>query len=97
MITEAIGKVIERNNLSEAEMIGVMNQIMGGEATPAQIASFITALRMKGETIEEITGAARVMREKAIKINTNSSTVIRLFGVLSISKKYFGLVNSINS
>ncbi|PIQ45005.1 MAG: anthranilate phosphoribosyltransferase, partial [Deltaproteobacteria bacterium CG12_big_fil_rev_8_21_14_0_65_43_10] len=44
MITEAIGKVIERNNLSEAEMIGVMNQIMGGEATPAQIASFITAL-----------------------------------------------------
>lgn len=80
MITEAIGKVIERNNLSETEMIGVMNQIMGGEATPAQIGSFITALRMKGETIEEITGAARVMREKATKINTNSSTVIDTCG-----------------
>ncbi|MEW6615940.1 MAG: anthranilate phosphoribosyltransferase [Thermodesulfobacteriota bacterium] len=80
MITEAIGKVIEGNNLSESEMVGVMNQIMSGEATPAQIASFITALRMKGETIEEITGAARVMREKAIKINTNSPTVIDTCG-----------------
>lgn len=80
MISEAIGKVVEGNNLSESEMIEVMNQIMGGEATPAQIGSFITALRVKGETVEEVTGAARVMREKAVKINTNSPMVVDTCG-----------------
>jgi len=68
MIREAIAKVITHVDLSESEMVGVMNEIMGGEATPAQIGSFITGLRMKGETVAEITGAARVMREKATKI-----------------------------
>lgn len=68
MIKEAISKVIERQDLSEAEMIEVMDQIMGGEATPAQIGAFITALRMKGETVAEITGAARVMRARATPI-----------------------------
>ncbi|MFH1623524.1 MAG: anthranilate phosphoribosyltransferase [Pseudomonadota bacterium] len=80
MITEAIGKVIEGHNLSESEMIRVMEEIMGGETTPAQIASFITALRMKGETVEEITGAAKVMREKAVKIKTNSPMVVDTCG-----------------
>jgi len=68
MIKSAIAKIVERKNLTENEMIEVMNQIMSGECTPAQIGSFITALRMKGETIEEITGAARVMRERATPI-----------------------------
>ena len=68
MIRNAISKVVERHDLSEGEMIDVMNQIMSGECTPAQIGSFITALRMKGETVEEITGAARVMRERATPI-----------------------------
>ena len=80
MIPEAIGKVIEGHDLSESEMIGVMDQIMSGEATPAQIGSFITALRMKGETIDEITGGARVMREKAVKIKASSSTVVDTCG-----------------
>lgn len=70
MIREAISRVIDRKDLGEKEMVGVMNEIMSGEATPAQIGSFITALRMKGETIEEISGAARVMREKATRIST---------------------------
>ena len=70
MIREAIAKVIERKDLDEKEMVGVMNEIMSGEATPAQISSFITALRMKGETIEEISGAAMVMRRKATRIDT---------------------------
>lgn len=69
MIKNAIKKVIELNSLSESEMIEVMNAIMEGETTDAQIASFITALRMKGETIEEITGAAKVMKEKATRIH----------------------------
>jgi anthranilate phosphoribosyltransferase len=68
MIKQAIAKLVERRDLTEAEMIEVMDQIMGGEATPAQIGAFITALRMKGETVAEITGAARVMRARATPI-----------------------------
>ncbi len=69
-IKSAISHVIQGHDLSEDNMFSVMNEIMGGEATPAQIGSFITALRMKGETVEEITGAVRVMREKATPIKT---------------------------
>jgi anthranilate phosphoribosyltransferase len=57
-----------------------MNEIMSGEATPAQVASFITALRIKGETVEEITGAARVMREKSTKIHTKHPFVVDTCG-----------------
>jgi len=73
MIREAISKVIELQDLDEQQMIGAMTEIMDGEATPAQIGSFITALRMKGETIEEISGAAKVMRDKATRIVTGVS------------------------
>ncbi|MDD2310149.1 MAG: anthranilate phosphoribosyltransferase [Desulfuromonadaceae bacterium] len=79
MIKKAIVKVVERENLTEGEMIEVMNQIMSGECTPAQIGAFITALRMKGETVEEITGAARVMRERATPIRVGK-------GVLDIDR-----------
>lgn len=68
MIKRAIARIVEHVDLTEGEMIEVMDQIMSGEATPAQIAAFITALRMKGETVAEITGAARVMRERATRI-----------------------------
>ena len=68
MIKEAIGKVVTGADLSEEEMVGVMDEIMSGGATPAQIGAFITALRLKGETIAEIAGAARVMREKATRV-----------------------------
>ncbi len=69
MIKEAIAKVVTGTDLSEDEMVAVMDEIMGGEATDAQIGAFITALRMKGETIDEITGAARVMRQKATPVD----------------------------
>ena len=52
-----------------------MDEIMSGQATPAQIGAFITGLRMKGETVEEITGAARTMRAKATKIQVNREVV----------------------
>jgi anthranilate phosphoribosyltransferase len=74
MIKEAIAKVVALENLNESEMIGVMGEIMSGEATPAQIGAFITALRMKGETIDEIVGAVKVMREKATFIDTGINT-----------------------
>jgi anthranilate phosphoribosyltransferase len=73
LIKQAIAKVVERQDLSEGEMIDVMSMIMGGEATPAQIGAFITALRMKGETVAEITGAARVMRERATPIRAGQA------------------------
>lgn len=76
MIQEAIQKVIEGVDLTETEMVETMNEIMDGETTDAQIACFLTALRLKGETIEEITGAARVMREKATRIPTKHSLVV---------------------
>ncbi|MDI6820191.1 MAG: anthranilate phosphoribosyltransferase [Candidatus Hodarchaeaceae archaeon] len=66
-----IGKLIDRKDLTDAEAEGAMKCIMSGEATPAQIGSFLTALRMKGETIAEITAFARVMREFAARINPN--------------------------
>ncbi|MBW2037714.1 MAG: anthranilate phosphoribosyltransferase, partial [Deltaproteobacteria bacterium] len=75
MIKEMIQKVVRGRDLSEEEMIGVMDQIMEGRATDAQIGAFITGLRMKGETIAEITGAARVMRAKATPIRVQNSTV----------------------
>jgi anthranilate phosphoribosyltransferase len=75
MIRKAIARIVEGGNLSEGEMIEVMNQIMSGECTPAQIGSFITALRMKGETVEEITGAARVMREHATPIRVGRNVL----------------------
>jgi anthranilate phosphoribosyltransferase len=76
MIRRAIARVVEKDNLTEAEMIEVMDQIMSGAATPAQIASFITALRMKGETVEEISGAARVMRDRVTPIRVAKSLTL---------------------
>jgi anthranilate phosphoribosyltransferase len=76
MIKDAISKVVTGEDLTEPEMLDTMNEIMSGDASPAQIGAFITALRMKGETIAEITGAAKVMREKAAKINVSTSSVV---------------------
>lgn len=65
---EYINKVIEGKNLTTEEAAAAMDIIMSGEATPAQIGSYLTALRMKGETIEEITGCAKGMREKCLQL-----------------------------
>ncbi len=80
MIKDAISKVVKGADLTEEEMMHVMSEIMGGAASPAQIASFITALRLKGETVDEITGAARVMRQKAARIEVSSPVVVDTCG-----------------
>lgn len=67
---EAISQVASGKNLTPDEMRDAMNMIMGGEATPAQISSFLSCLAMKGETTEEITAAALVMRQKAARISS---------------------------
>lgn len=64
----AIRCVVERQDLTEAQMLDVMRLIMTGQATPAQIGGFLVGLRMKGETLDEITAAARVMRELATPV-----------------------------
>ena len=69
MITEALKKVIEFKDLDKEEAEAVMKEIMSGNAKPTQIAAILTALRMKGETIEEITAFAKIMREFSLKIN----------------------------
>lgn len=67
-IREAIAVLVEGQDLTEEQAAAVMRAIMEEEATPAQIGSFLTALRMKGETVAEITGCARAMREKATSL-----------------------------
>src|SRR5262245_408859 len=90
-IREAIDKLVNRVNLSEAETIDVMNQIMTGQATPLQVAAFLTALRMKGECVDEITGAARVMREKAHRVNVGAKTVLDTCGTGGDQKGTFNI------
>ena len=75
MIKEAIGKVVNGISLTETEMEEAMGEILSGGATPAQVGSFLTALRLKGETVDEITGAAKAMRVKAIRLNINNHSV----------------------
>ncbi len=80
MITEAIKKVVDKEDLSTAEATAAMTEIMEGQATDAQIAALITALRMKGETVDEISGFAQVMRDKAVPINPKAKVVVDTCG-----------------
>lgn len=75
MIQQAIKKVVEQQDLTFTEAKEVMNEMMSGEATQAQMAGFLAGLRMKGETIDEITACASVMREKALKLHTDRSVI----------------------
>ncbi len=79
-IQEAVAKVIEGADLSRGEMTDAMNQIMSGEATDAQIGAFLIALRVKGECVDEIAGAASVMREKATPIATKHDVIVDTCG-----------------
>ncbi|MCC7017458.1 MAG: anthranilate phosphoribosyltransferase, partial [Rhodospirillales bacterium] len=63
-----LARVAEGKSLSEAEAAAAFDIIMSGEATAAQIGGFLMGLRVRGETVEEITGAVKVMREKMVKI-----------------------------
>jgi anthranilate phosphoribosyltransferase len=71
MIRDAIATLVDRRDLSEDEAAACMEQIMAGEATPAQLGAFLVALRMKGETADEIAGLARVMRERSLRVSVD--------------------------
>lgn len=80
MIREAIKKVVSGQNLNEAEAVTVMEEIMDGVATPAQIASLLTAMHLKGETVDELTGFARVMRQRATRIKSSHPVLVDTCG-----------------
>jgi len=80
MMKDIIKKVVDRKNLTRQEAALTMDTIMRGEATPSQIAAFITALRMKGETVDEITGCAEKMREHAINIKPRQTNLVDTCG-----------------
>lgn len=75
MIKDAIGKAVLGENLTLVEAQGAMEEIMSGEATQAQIGAYLTALRMKGESIEEITASALVMRDKAERVHAKGDVM----------------------
>lgn len=80
IITEAVRALVERRDLTRIEAAAAMDAIMSGAATNAQIAAFLTALRMKGETVEELIGFAQTMRQKVARVRTRADEVAGLTG-----------------
>jgi anthranilate phosphoribosyltransferase len=79
-IQPALGALVEGRDLSRDEMAGVMRQVMSGDATDAQIGALLVALRIKGETVDEIAGAVQVMRELATPVEVDSPHLVDLVG-----------------
>lgn len=79
-IQEALARVVEHIDLSREEMTDVMRQVMTGQCTESQITAFLVALRMKSESIEEITGAAQVMRELATPVRPSVGPLVDIVG-----------------
>lgn len=79
-IKQALAQVVEGRSLAQDDMAAVMRAIMGGEASDAQIGGFLVALRVKGETVEELSGAAEVMRQLATPVAVDSSRVVDTCG-----------------
>lgn len=80
MIQQVIAKLVNKEDLARVEARTAMSEIMSGEATLAQIAAFLAALRLKGETVDEITGCAEAMREKATRVRTKHPVVVDTCG-----------------
>ena len=95
MIKEAIGVVAQGQDLTAEDMTMAMEEIMNGLATSAQIGGFLTALHMKGETTAEITGAARAMRAKAVKIQTRTKDLLDTCGTGGDGKKTFNISTTV--
>lgn len=90
-IKDAIGTIVSRIDLSEAEMQAVMRQIMTGGATPTQIGGFLAGLRAKGESVTEISAAARVMRELAMQVKVRPEHLVDTCGTGGDGKSIFNV------
>jgi anthranilate phosphoribosyltransferase len=80
IITESVRALVDRRDLTRIEAAAAMEAIMSGAATNVQIAAFLTALRMKGETVEELIGFAQVMRQKVVRVPTRAGDVVAATG-----------------
>lgn len=91
MIQEFIKKLVDKNNLTRDESVIAMEEIMNGVATPSQIAALITALRIKGETVDEISGFSFVMRNHALKLEVKSKYFVDTCGTGGDSSGTFNI------
>ncbi len=91
MFRENLKKIIERKDLSETEMAQMIADIFSGEITDAQVGAFMAALATKGETFEELAGAASAMRKKARRIQTSAKTVVDTCGTGGDGAKTFNI------
>ena len=91
MITDALARLLDGNDLTREESRGVMNAIMSGEATPAQIGGFLVALRLKGETADEIAGAAEAMRAHVVPVRTTRDDLVDTAGTGGDGGKTFNI------
>ena len=80
MIQTALARLLDGHDLTRDEARGTMNEIMAGEATPAQIAGFLVALRAKGETADEIAGCAEAMREHVLRVSPRRADLVDIVG-----------------
>jgi len=80
VIVQAIGRLVAGKDLSRAEMVELMGEVADGGATPAQVGAFLAALRLKGETVEEIAGAAEVMRQRAERVRVEREVFVDTCG-----------------
>ena len=74
MLKELLKRLMLGQDLTEQDMADAVGVVMGGDATPAQIAAFLIALRLKGETADEIAGAARAMRDRMVQVPTSRTS-----------------------
>jgi anthranilate phosphoribosyltransferase len=79
-VKEALARLIERKDLTAEEMAGVVGRIMDGDGTPAQVGALLASLRMKGETVDEVVGAAMAMRNRMLKVEVGSRPVLDTCG-----------------
>ncbi|WP_184192527.1 anthranilate phosphoribosyltransferase [Armatimonas rosea] len=90
-VKEVLAKVIGGHMLSEAEAEAAMGKVMAGEATPAQLGALLTALRLKGESVEELTGFARGMRAHSLKVTTTRRPLVDTCGTGGAARKTFNV------
>jgi anthranilate phosphoribosyltransferase len=91
VIQQAIARLLERHDLGRAEMAQVMGEIADGDATPAQVGAFLASLRLKGETVDEITGAAEVMRARADRVHVAREVFVDTCGTGGDGRSTFNI------
>jgi anthranilate phosphoribosyltransferase len=91
VIQQALPRLLDAQSLSRAEMAEVMTEIADGAATPAQVGAFLAALRLKGETVDEIAGAAEVMRARAERVHVAAPVFVDTCGTGGDNRNTFNI------